>query len=328
MNSSTGSAYQNFNLSLPQNVTSKESFSSVLTKNIVAVLVWLALSILNGTMTSTFFRHNFFYEDPRYIMFIYMVINDAVQLTLVTGLYVVSYAFSKIQVSACCPLIITAVLTTRSTPLILAGMAIERYISICFPLHYSHMCTVQRTIWIIGIILVLSAAPPLTDLFITLIKEPASFFKTFIFCDHSLLFRDPSIYYKNCAFDSVYFSFVFLALLYTYCKIMLTARAASTDLVSVKKARNTVLLHGVQLLLCLLAFVVPSMQAPLIYLFPQYGLEIRYINFLLVYIIPRFLSPMIYGVRNEKFRKYWIRYLLYRVNRVKHAEHLPQKLKL
>ncbi|XP_060724573.1 odorant receptor 131-2-like [Tachysurus vachellii] len=328
MNFSAGFAYENFNLSLPQNVSPRESFSSLLTKNIMAMLVWLALSILNGTMTSTFFRHNFFYEDPRYIMFIYMVINDAVQLTVVTGLYVVSYAFSKILVSACCPLIMIAVLSTRSTPLILAGMAIERYVSICFPLHYSHMCTVPRTIWLIGIILVLSITPPLTDLFITLTKEPASFFRSFIFCDHSMLFRDHSIYYKNCAFDSVYFSFVFLALLYTYCKIMLTARAASTDLVSVKKARNTVLLHGVQLLLCMLAFVVPSMQAPLIQLFPQYGLEIRYINFLLVYIIPRFLSPIIYGVRDEKFRKYWIRYLLYRVNSVKTTEHLPQNFRV
>lgn len=90
MNSSAGSAYENFYLSLPQNATLWDSFSSALTKNIVAMLVWLALSILNSTMTSTFFRHNFFYEDPRYIMFIYMVINDAVQLTLVTGLYVVS----------------------------------------------------------------------------------------------------------------------------------------------------------------------------------------------------------------------------------------------
>lgn len=90
MNSSAGSAYDNFNLSLPQNVSPRENFSSALIKNIVAMLVWLALSILNFTMTSTFFRHNFFYEDPRYIMFIYMVINDAVQLTLVTGLYVVS----------------------------------------------------------------------------------------------------------------------------------------------------------------------------------------------------------------------------------------------
>ncbi|KAF4078927.1 hypothetical protein AMELA_G00187290 [Ameiurus melas] len=327
MNAPAGSTYENFNLSLPQNVTPRDSFSSALTKNIMAMLVWLSLSILNGTMTSTFFRHSFFYEDPRYIMFIYMVINDAVQLTLVTGLYVVSYAFSKILVSACCPIIMTAVLTTRSTPLILAGMAIERYISICFPLHYGYMCTVQRTIWIIGVILVLSIVPPLTDLFITLAKEPASFFGSFIFCDHSLLFRDHSIYYKNCAFDSVYFSFVFLSLLYTYFKIMLTARAASTDLVSVKKARNTVLLHGVQLLLCMLAFVVPSMQAPLIQLFPQYGLEIRYINFLLVYIIPRFLSPMIYGVRDEKFRIYWIRYLLHMVNRVTTTEHLPQQPK-
>ncbi|XP_051986283.1 odorant receptor 131-2-like [Xyrauchen texanus] len=289
------------------------------------MLVWLTLSVLNCSMVSTFLKHSFFYEDPRYVMFICMVINDAVQLTLVTALYVVSYTFSKILASACCPLIMTAVTTTRSTPLILAGMALERYISICFPLHYSYFCTVTRSMWLIGIILVLSFIPPFTDLIITLAKQPLSFFQTSIFCDQYLLFRDRSIYYKNCAFDSVYFSFVFLTLLYTYCKIMLTARAASTDLVSAKKARNTVLLHGVQLLLCLLAFVVPSIQAPLIQLFPMYGLEIRYVNFLLVYIIPRFLSPMIYGFRDERFRKYWLRYFISKVRRVKPASHFSRK---
>lgn len=35
----------------------KESFSSVLTKNIVAMLVWLTLSIINGSMVHTFLRH-------------------------------------------------------------------------------------------------------------------------------------------------------------------------------------------------------------------------------------------------------------------------------
>lgn len=54
------------------------------------MLVWLVLSVLNYSMVSTFRKHSFFYEDPRYIMFICMVINDAVQLTLVTALYVVS----------------------------------------------------------------------------------------------------------------------------------------------------------------------------------------------------------------------------------------------
>ncbi|XP_056156892.1 odorant receptor 131-2-like [Lampris incognitus] len=273
------------------------------------MLVWLALSVLNGSMVHTFLRHSFFYEDPRYIMFIYMVINDALQLSLVTALYVVSYIFRQIHASVCCLLIISAVLTTRSTPLILAGMAVERYISICFPLHYSHICTVPRTLFLIGMILVLTSLPPITDLLITIVKEPPQFFQSNIFCDHSLLFRGQAIYYKNCVFDGTYLSFVALTLLYTYCKIMLTARAASTSLTLVKKARNTVLLHGVQLLLCMLAFVVPSLQAALIYLFPLLSLEIRYIFFLLVYIIPRFLSPVVYGFRDEKFRKYWTRYL-------------------
>ncbi|XP_065811611.1 odorant receptor 131-2-like [Labrus bergylta] len=288
---------------------SKESFSSTLTKNIVAMLVWLTLSIINGSMVHTFLRHSLFFENPRYIMFICMVINDALQLTLVTALYVLSYIFRKIHASVCGLLIMTAVLTTRSTPLILAGMAVERYIAICFPLHYGHMCTVPRTLLLIGVILVLTATPPLTDLLITIVHEPPSFFHNAIFCDHPLLFRHRSVYYKNCVFDGVYLSFVALALLYTYCKIMLTAHAVSTGLASVKRARNTVLLHGAQLLLCMLAFVVPSLQAALISLFPRFGVEIRYIFFLVVYIIPRFLSPVIYGFRDELFRKYWTRYL-------------------
>uniref|UniRef100_A0A3Q0RR39 Si:dkeyp-3f10.17 n=1 Tax=Amphilophus citrinellus TaxID=61819 RepID=A0A3Q0RR39_AMPCI len=287
----------------------KESFSSVLTKNIVATLVWLTLSIINGSMVHTFLRHSLFYVNPRYIMFICMVINDALQLTLVTALYVISYIFRKIHASVCCILLMTAVVTTRSTPLLLAGMAVERYISICFPLHYSQMCTIPRTLLLIGVIFILTTTPPIIDLLITIVKEPPSFFHTKIFCDYSLLFRDQSLYYKNCVFDGTYLSFVALTLLYTYCKIMLVARAVSTGVISVKRARNTVLLHGVQLLLCMLAFVVPSLQAALISLFPKLSLEIRYIFFLLVYIIPRFLSPMIYGFRDEQFRKYWTRYL-------------------
>lgn len=50
-------------------------------------------------------KSSVFYEDPRYIMFIYMVINDALQLSLVTALYVVSYIFRMIHASICCLLV-------------------------------------------------------------------------------------------------------------------------------------------------------------------------------------------------------------------------------
>lgn len=139
-----------------------------------------------------------------------------------------------------------AVLTTRSTPLILAGMAVERYISICFPLHYNQMFTTTRTLLLIGCILLLAATPPISDLLIAVLHERPTFFHSSIFCDHPLLFRHRSSYYKNCVFDGVYLSFVVLALLYTYCKIMLTAHAASAGLASIRRARNTVLLHGLQ----------------------------------------------------------------------------------
>ncbi|XP_063072282.1 odorant receptor 131-2-like [Engraulis encrasicolus] len=290
----------------------RDSFGAALAKNIVSMLVWLALTVMNCSMVRAFLRHSVFYEDPRYVMFIAMVLNDTLQLALVTALYVVSYAFSRIHAGVCSVLIVAATTTTRATPLILAGMAVERYVSICFPLHYGHMCTLGRTLWLILGVLALTSAVPLTDLFITLATRPPNVhFRAAIFCDHSIVFAGEAIYIKNCIVDTVYLSFVFLTIVYTYVKIMLAARAAaSTDYVSVHRARNTVLLHGVQLLLCMLAFVVPSMQAPLIRLFPMHHLEIRYVNFLLVYIIPRFLSPMIYGFRDEKFRRYWLQHLL------------------
>lgn len=40
-------------------ITSKDSFTNALTKNIVAMLVWLALSVVNGSMVHTFLRHRY-----------------------------------------------------------------------------------------------------------------------------------------------------------------------------------------------------------------------------------------------------------------------------
>ncbi|XP_056607024.1 odorant receptor 131-2-like [Triplophysa dalaica] len=288
----------------------RDTFSTAFAKNFIVVLVWVLLSYINGTVVVTFFRHQIFYEDPRYILFIHMVINDAVQLTVTISLFVVSYTLYSISVSVCCFFILVAVFTTRSTPVNLAGMAIERYIAICHPLHHAQICTVRRAYVLIGVIWFVSVVPDITDLFVTLAKEPLSFFQTTVFCLRPNVFKDPMLLYKRQAFDGIYFSLVFLTLLSTYLRIMCTARAHSTEKNSAKRATNTILLHGVQLIMCMLSYVSPSVESVLHIIFPGRILEIRFANYLIVYILPRFLSPIIYGVRDKKFRKYLKRYFV------------------
>lgn len=251
-----------------------------------------------------------FYDDPRYILFIHMVINDAIQLTVTIMLFILSYIFYKINVAFCCFFILVAVFTTRNTPVNLAAMAIERYIAICEPLRYTQICTVRRTYIVIGMIWFICVAPDITDLFVTLATESLSFFHESVFCLRQNVFKDPILAYKRQAFDIIYFSCVFLILVVTYLRILFAARALSTDKTSAQKARNTILLHGAQLAMCMLSYISPSVEVVLHIIFPGRILEIRFANYLIVYILPRFLSPIIYGVRDKKFREYLRMYFL------------------
>lgn len=239
-----------------------------------------------------------------------MVINDGVQLTVTITLFILSYIFYKINVSFCCFFILVAVFTTRNTPVNLASMAMERYIAICQPLRYSQICTVRRTYVVIGLIWFICVAPDITDLFVTLATEPLSFFHESVFCLRQNVFKDVILAEKRKAFDIIYFSCVFLTLVFTYLRVLCAARALSTERTSAKKARNTILLHGVQLAMCMLSYISPSVEVILHIIFPGRTLEIRFANYLIVYMLPRFLSPIIYGVRDQKFRKYFRMYLL------------------
>ena len=99
-----------------------------------------------------------------------------------------------------------------------------------------------------------------------------------------------------------FLSVVSVTLAATYLKVLFAASAASaSSRASARKARNTILLHGVQLLICMLSYASPILTMHLIRTFPTNFRNILFPCFLLTNVLPRLLSPLIYGVRDQKF---------------------------
>ncbi|MBN3278386.1 O51E1 protein, partial [Polyodon spathula] len=297
--------------------TQADTVSTAFTKNFIVVFLWFSINYVNGTLVVTFFRHQVFYENPRYILFVHMVFNDMLQLTVAVTLHVVSYTFYSINVSVCCLFLLMAQVSTMNAPLSLAAMAVERYVAICNPLRHSQICTVRRTRILIAVIWAAGLAPSASDLFILLATQPIEFFHSSLLCYNFNIFRSPYLVYKNQASNAVYLSCVGLTVMYTYIRVLFAAKAATTDRSSAAKARNTILLHGAQFLMCMLSYVMPLVDFVLLGLFPAQRTAILFINYLIAYVLPRFLSPIIYGVRDEKFRKHLKGYLFCKYTLIK-----------
>nr|XP_033482523.1 odorant receptor 131-2-like [Epinephelus lanceolatus] len=300
-------------------VSQRDIFTTAVTKNVIVTALCISINYINGTLVHTFRKHQIFYTNPRYILFIQLVINDMMQLALSTLLHIISYALYTISVPFCLILLIITILTTLNTPLNLAGMAVECYIAICIPLRHGQICTIKKTNILIGLIWVVSAFSILPDLFILLATEPLHFFHSKVLCARDFVFRSSYSLKKRNASHIVCLVLVWLILFYTYFRILFAAKEATEN---IKKAKNTILLHGFQLLLCMLTYVRPMFEQGLLYLLPKQFLAIHLTSYVIVQILPRFVSPIVYGLRDQTFRKHMRRYLLCKVSIRNHPENV------
>ncbi|KAI4799531.1 hypothetical protein KUCAC02_016844 [Chaenocephalus aceratus] len=146
----------------------RDPFSKAVAKNLIVVVIGISINYINAGLIHTFCKHQIFHMNPRYILFIHLVINDMFQVTLSLCMFIISYTIYKINASVCCTFILMALIMTENTPLNLACMAIECYIAICFPLRHAQICTIKRTLILIGLIWTTTMLSCLPDLFITL----------------------------------------------------------------------------------------------------------------------------------------------------------------
>ncbi|XP_073323678.1 odorant receptor 131-2-like [Pagrus major] len=293
-----------------RNVTAvvyRDSLNIAIIKNVITVVLCISISFVNGVLVHTFRKHQVFNMNPRYILYIHLVINDIILLTLFTLIQVLSYIVFTLNVSFCIFLLMISIPATLNNPVTLAVMAVECYIAICFPLRHTQICTVKKAYVVIGLTWVIGTMSILTDLFFTLATESLEFLHSRVFCLSKNVFRHPSLAEKSNISNIVLMVIVWITLFYTYFRILFAAKAAAAD---AKKARNTVLLHGFQLILCMLTYVYGLTIEGLTYLFPRGILAIRFTVSILIHVLPRLISPVIYGLRDKTFRKYLQRYRL------------------
>ncbi|KAM9846464.1 odorant receptor 131-2-like [Aulostomus maculatus] len=253
-----------------------------------------------------------FRETPRYILLYNLLFADTAQLAMSQLMYLLHACRMKMLYPVCGVLVLITVLISDISPLTLALMSLERYVAVCYPLRHATIMSIRNTglaiitAWsfsllnvVIRVILLLQF--PFQDLESLQMKQSCSFLAMDLVpaSDH---------------FDKAYTCFLFasagVAVISSYIGVIVAARSASTDKASAHKARKTLLLHLMQLGLSLCStFFNPFSFAISKILDRVTFYRIQSLLYVGVFLLPRCLSSLIYGLRDQTIRPVLIYHL-------------------
>ncbi|XP_075053740.1 odorant receptor 131-2-like [Mixophyes fleayi] len=271
----------------------------MMTYLILVLLLFCIFLYFMAVILNAFFTIPHVRENPRYILFIHMLVNDLAYLGTSFLLFAFAVYLVYLPLPICYILLSFSTCAFKITPYNLAVMSLERYAAICHPFKHAQLCTAQRSsaaiaiMWTVGLI-------PLFAEFITFCMTVEKLVFSFnIICNWPLLMVNEVQNVLRTLITIISFTIVALIIVYTYIKVMLVARRIGSGK-SASKAGKTVLLHAFQLMLCMLSFTSSHTEK----FFAPYFQYMPIINFFLLMCLPRFISPLIYGIKDEVLGKH------------------------
>ncbi|XP_074466490.1 odorant receptor 131-2-like [Sebastes fasciatus] len=271
---------------------------------------------INGVMLFTLRSKLVFRETSRYILLFNLLLADTVQLALSQLLYLIAACRVKLTYPVGGVLSMFANLTFVISPLTLVVMSLERYVAVCYPLRHATIITMRNTVVAITVVWAFSSLNVLTRV-ILLLDFPFDDMESLQmndFCARKNMLLGP----MSDDYDKAYTCFLFVsagvAVTSTYIGVMIAARSASTDKASAHKARNTLLLHLVQLGLSLSSTIYNPLLIALSKVLDRIVLvRIQIVIYVCIVIFPRCLSGLIYGIRDQTIRPILIFHLCCRL---------------
>ncbi|XP_017345904.3 odorant receptor 131-2-like [Ictalurus punctatus] len=268
---------------------------------LLEVLVGIFLYI-NCLMIFTFLKKEAFREETRYILFAQTLFVDTAFILLSGLLTIVSYFQYPMHMIICTLSFLIQSIFTCCTPLTLVAMCLERYVAICMPLRHADISTNRTRLYGLLIIWSVSSIIPVFSVIGYWAVAPAAALFSYAVCNSEIMLVQEWQAHGRAIIFIILFIFMSIIIVFTYIKIMIAARAASSEKKkSTNKSLRTVLLHAVQLFLCMIQFFNPYIEMAYFKVEEITFKNIRYSNFIVFLFLPRSLSPLIYGVRDEKF---------------------------
>ena len=213
--------------------------------------------------------------------------------------------------SVCLLLLTLTIITTVISPFNLALMSLERYVAVCFPLRYAIIVNANRTYGAIAVVWAISFANMLVRVLMLMVLDPRPLGQFIgMTCSKEVIFHLKIFSEFENGFVCAEFVSVGIIIICSYVGVIIAAKSASTDKASANKARKTVLLHMIQLCLSLCSTLVVTILTGLSRKVDRRTIiDIRFALFVCLINLPRCLSCLIYGLRDQIIRPILMRHL-------------------
>ncbi|KAM4726924.1 odorant receptor 131-2-like [Anableps anableps] len=294
--------------SSPFNITIEQQYQGLLER---IVLCFLSTGpacfflFINGTLLFSLRSKPVFRYTCRYILLYNLLVADTAQLVVTQVLFLLAVGRVRLTYAVCGTITTMANLTAGISPLILVIMSLERYVAVCYPLRHASIITIKNTVVAIIAAWAVSSLNNVTrNLF--LIEYSYENFGSVLmqdYCTDVGWLPNSLCDYYDRAFNAVVFVSAGLTVISSYTGVVIAAKSASTDKASALKARKTLLLHIVQLILSLshtiyypLLITLATTVRRIVFVWVQ---DVIYVLFI---ILPRCLTSLIYGLRDQTIR--------------------------
>ncbi|XP_053702452.1 odorant receptor 131-2-like [Synchiropus splendidus] len=264
-----------------------------------------ALLTINAIILFTLRSKQVFRETSRYVLLTNLLVADSLFMMISQILYILANCRVFLTYPVCGTLILYTFLTESIFPLTLAEMSIERYVAVCFPLRHSSIVTLRSTAAAIALVWAFSFVNVLIRVVLMCefpFEELDSMDMSRI-CDSFVVLIVPVAAEYDRVYNILLFSTAGFTVTSTFIAVLITARSASVERNSVRKVQNTLLLHMIQLVLGLSSRIFIPVSVALFQVMSWISF-VRMMNvmYVLVALLPRCLSSLIYGLRDQTIR--------------------------